>query len=444
MLYASLFAAAAFIIGFVISRLLSTSKHSAIEARAILAENQVNDCSIELKNNRARIEGLLQEKSFAEQKVSMLEQQIKNKGSEQEQLISTLKSHFQVMAQEVLESKSKNFSEQSEKQIQDLLNPLKKEITDFKSTVTDTYEKEARERHSLEGRIKDLVATSDKVGTQADALVNALRNNTKQQGDWGEVILASILANSGLQAGRDFEEQAFIKTADGNIIKDKEGNAMRPDVSIYFPDKRNVIVDSKVSLTDWVRYCEASDPNLRNEAMKAHIRSIKKHIDELSAKDYPRYANAFGQVLMFVPIEPAFLEVLKTDSSLWKYAYDKKVLLVGPTNLMAVLKIVFEMWKADAQNKNAIQIAERAGELYDKIVNFIESLNEVGEFIKKAEQSHAKALKQLATGKGNAMKKAQELKEMGANTSKSIPTKFLNEEEGNDSTQINSNNNLNA
>lgn len=348
MLYYILIAAAAFFIGLLVSRLLGSTRLTAAEARAQNAENNLSSLSQEVKAQRTRMEELLLEKTKAEQNVHFLSQQLSAKDQEQSQLITTLKSQFQVMAQEVLEAKSKNFSEQSEKQLQELLNPLKKEITDFKSKVESTYESEARERHSLEGRIKELVATSDKVGSQADALVNALRNNTKQQGDWGEVILASILANSGLQAGRDFEEQAFIKSADGKVIKDKDGNAMRPDVTIYFPDKRNVIVDSKVSLTDWVRYCETTDNTQRNEAMKAHIRSIKKHIDELSAKDYPRYANAFGQVLMFIPIEPAFLEALKYDTNLWKYAYDKKVLLVGPTNLMAVLKIVLEMWKADA------------------------------------------------------------------------------------------------
>jgi len=431
MLYYILLAASAFLVGMLISRLLGSSKLTAAENRAINAENNLSSINEELKNLRVKSDSLLQEKSKAEQEVFFLKQQLTTKETEQAQLVTTLKSQFQVMAQEILETKSKNFSEQSEKQIQELLNPLKKEITDFKSKVETTYENEARERHSLEGRIKELVATSDKVGNQADALVNALRNNTKQQGDWGEVILASILANSGLQAGRDFEEQAFIKTADGKVVKDKDGNAMRPDVTIYFPDKRNVIVDSKVSLTDWVRYCETTDNTQRNEAMKGHIRSIKNHIDELSAKDYPRYANAFGQVLMFIPIEPAFLEALKCDTNLWKYAYDKKVLLVGPTNLMAVLKIVLEMWKADAQNKNAIQIADRAGELYDKIVNFLDSLSEVGEYLKKAQESHATAVKQLSSGKGNAMKKAQDLKEMGANTAKSIPTKYLSEDENN-------------
>ncbi len=431
MLYYILLAASAFLIGLLISRLLGSSRLAAAEARAMNAENNLATMSEELKTLRMKTESMLQEKSKAEQEVYFLNQQLKAKETEQAQLITTLKSQFQVIAQEILETKSKNFSEQSEKQLQELLNPLKKEITDFKTKVESTYENEARERHSLEGRIKELVATSDKVGNQADALVNALRNNTKQQGDWGEVILASILANSGLQAGRDFEEQAFIKTTDGKVIKDKDGNTMRPDVTIYFPDKRNVIVDSKVSLTDWVRYCETTDNAQRNEAMKGHIRSIKKHIDELSAKDYPRYANAFGQVLMFIPIEPAFLEALKFDTNLWKYAYDKKVLMVGPTNLMAVLKIVLEMWKADAQNKNAIQIADRAGELYDKIVNFLDSLNEVGEYLKKAQESHATAVKQLSTGKGNALKKAQDLKEMGANTVKSIPTKYLSDDENN-------------
>lgn len=263
------------------------------------------------------------------------------------------------------------------------------------------------------------------VSQQAENLTNALKGNVKQQGNWGEMILSSILENSGLTENREYFLQEFIRDKSGEIIKDENGNALQPDVTIHYPDERKVIIDSKVSLIAWEKYMTETDPTLQKQALDAHIKSLKSHIDGLSKKNYPKYAKALDHVILFVPIEPAFLEAVKQDTGLWKYAYDKKVLIVGPTNLLLVLKIVADIWQIEKQSKNAIEIAEKAGELYDKLFGFVESMEDVGAGLKKASQNYEKAMGQLSTGRGSAIKKAEELKALGADTKKQFPDRLI-------------------
>ena len=337
----------------------------------------------------------------------------------------TYKIEFKNVSNEILDQKSKSLEETSTKNIKTLLDPLNKDLKDFKEKVDKVYSDEARERHSLEGQVKRLVDSSAQVSQQAENLTNALKGNVKQQGNWGEMILSSILENSGLTENREYFLQEFIKDKSGEIIKDENGNALQPDVTIHYPDERKVIVDSKVSLVAWERYVSETDPNAQKQALEAHIKSLKAHIDGLSKKNYPKYAKALDHVILFVPIEPAFLEAVKEDTGLWKYAYDKKVLIVGPTNLLLVLKIVADIWQIEKQSKNAIEIAEKAGELYDKLLGFVESMEDVGAGLKKANQNYEKAMGQLSTGKGNAIKKAEELKALGADTKKQFPERLI-------------------
>ena len=337
----------------------------------------------------------------------------------------TYKTEFKNVANELLDQKSKTLEETSNKNIKTLLDPLNKELKDFKDKVDKVYNDEARERHSLEGQVKRLVESSTQVSQQAENLTNALKGNVKQQGNWGEMILSSILENSGLTENREYFLQEFIRDKSGEIIKDENGNGLQPDVTIHYPDERKVIVDSKVSLVAWEKYMTETDATLQKHALDAHIRSLKAHIDGLSKKNYPKYAKALDHVILFVPIEPAFLEAVKQDTGLWKYAYDKKVLIVGPTNLLLVLKIVADIWQIEKQSKNAIEIAEKAGELYDKLFGFVESMEDVGAGLKKANQFYEKAMGQLSTGKGNAIKKAEELKALGADTKKQFPDRLI-------------------
>ena len=337
----------------------------------------------------------------------------------------TYKAEFKNVANELLDLKSKTLEETSNKNIKTLLDPLNKDLKDFKDKDDKVYQDEARERHSLENQVKMLVQTSTQVSQQAENLTNALKGNVKQQGNWGEMILSSILENSGLTENREYFLQEFIRDKSGEVIKDENGNGLQPDVTIHYPDERKVIVDSKVSLVAWEKYMSETDVTAQKQSLDNHIRSLKLHIDGLSKKNYPKYAKALDHVILFVPIEPAFLEAVKQDTGLWKYAYDKKVLIVGPTNLLLVLKIVADIWQIEKQSKNAIEIAEKAGELYDKLFGFVESMEDVGAGLKKANQNYEKAMGQLSTGKGNAIKKAEELKALGADTKKQFPDRLI-------------------
>ena len=386
-------------------------KAEALEKYKKIIEGERNELAIKLAKAEERVEN-------ARTAYSDLKTSIANMGE-------TYKAEFKNVANEILEQKSKNLEETSNKNIKTLLDPLNKDLKDFKEKVDKVYNDEARERHSLESQVKMLVQTSTQVSQQAENLTNALKGNVKQQGNWGEMILSSILENSGLTENREYFLQEFIKDKSGEIIKDENGNALQPDVTIHYPDERKVIVDSKVSLVAWEKYMTETDVTAQKQALEGHIRSLKAHIDGLSKKNYPKYAKALDHVILFVPIEPAFLEAVKQDTGLWKYAYDKKVLIVGPTNLLLVLKIVADIWQIEKQSKNAIEIAEKAGELYDKLFGFIESMEDVGSGLKKATQFYEKAMGQLSTGKGNAIKKAEELKALGADTKKQFPDRLI-------------------
>jgi DNA recombination protein RmuC len=390
-------------------------KAEALEKYKKIIEGERNELAIKLAKAEERVEN-------ARTAYNDLKTSITSMGE-------TYKMEFKNVANEILDQKSKSLEETSNKNIKTLLDPLNKDLKDFKEKVDKVYSDEARERHSLEGQVKRLVDSSAQVSQQAENLTNALKGNVKQQGNWGEMILSSILENSGLTENREYFLQEFIKDKSGEIIKDENGNGLQPDVTIHYPDERKVIVDSKVSLVAWERYMSESDPVTQKQALEAHIKSLKAHIDGLSKKNYPKYAKALDHVILFVPIEPAFLEAVKEDTGLWKYAYDKKVLIVGPTNLLLVLKIVADIWQIEKQSKNAIEIAEKAGELYDKLLGFVESMEDVGAGLKKANQNYEKAMGQLSTGKGNAIKKAEELKALGADTKKQFPERLIDNSE---------------
>jgi DNA recombination protein RmuC len=409
-----------FIVGGVISFLYAKSLFGSKDQT-----ERVKELENDLVNLRESNKGLEILHARAEERVDNMKRAYDDLKTSITSMGDTYKTEFKNVANEILDQKSKTMEETSNKNIKTLLDPLNKELKDFKDKVDKVYNDEARERHSLEGQVKRLVESSTQVSQQAENLTNALKGNVKQQGNWGEMILSSILENSGLTENREYFLQEFIRDKSGEIIKDENGNGLQPDVTIHYPDERKVIVDSKVSLVAWEKYMTETDASLQKQALDAHIRSLKAHIDGLSKKNYPKYAKALDHVILFVPIEPAFLEAVKQDTGLWKYAYDKKVLIVGPTNLLLVLKIVADIWQIEKQSKNAIEIAEKAGELYDKLFGFVESMEDVGQGLKKANQNYEKAMGQLTTGKGNAIKKAEELKALGADTKKQFPDRLI-------------------
>jgi DNA recombination protein RmuC len=370
-------------------------------------------------------EQLLSKMAVAETQLNYTQKLLDETKISGEQMSEQLKLEMESLAERVMRNNSLQMVERNEEKMLEILGPLKNELGDFKKKVEETYEKESKERFSLGKEIDRLVKMSEQVSQEANNLSTALKGNSKMQGNWGEMILESILEHSGLTHGREYVTQEFIRDLAGNIIKDEQGHGLQPDVTISYPDQRKVIVDSKVSLVAWEQYVSEPDVIKQDLAMKSHIASLRTHIDGLSKKNYPKYAVALDYVLLFIPIEPAFLEAVKKDPQLWKYAYDKKIMLVSPTNLLAVLKIIADLWKVEQQNKNAIEIAEKAGALYDKFYGFLSNLELVGKKIGEAQSSYDEAFKQLSTGRGNIITKIEELKKMGADASKQIPERLL-------------------
>lgn len=370
-------------------------------------------------------EELLRKLSKSETQLESSQQALIQAKEASDKLSTQLKLEFAEIAHKVMLSNSEQMRAKSEEKIGELLNPLKTELGEFKKKVDDVYVAEAKDRHVLKAEIDRLITMSQQVSQEANNLTSALKGNNKTQGNWGEMLLESILEHSGLVKGREFVTQEFIKDSGGNIIKDEEGRGLQPDVMVYYPDQRTIIIDSKVSLVHWEQYVNSEDEIERTKALNMHLASIKSHIDGLSRKNYPKYAKALDYVLLFVPIEPAFLEAVKKDTNLWKYAYDKHIMLVSPTNLLAVLKIIADLWKVEQQNQNAIEIAEKAGMMYDKFVLYLESMESVGNGIKNAQTAYDKAMGQLSSGRGNLVGRAEELKKMGAAAQKQIPDKIL-------------------
>lgn len=352
---------------------------------------------------------------------------LQDKQTEMQEIGANMRIEFQNLANDILDNNSKKFAEANDKRITEILQPLKNEMTEFKKKVEDTYDKESKERFSLSAEVKRLVETTQMIGQEANNLTTALKGNKKQQGNWGEMLLESILEHSGLTKGREYFTQEFIKDATGNIIKDEFGHGLQPDVTIYYPDQRKIIIDSKVSLNAWINYTAANTPEEQAAAWQAHVQSVRNHVTGLSRKNYPKYALALDYVIMFVPNEAAFLEVMKVEQTLWKEAYDKKILMVSPTNLLAVLKIIADLWIIERQNAHAIEIAEKAGELYDKFVGFVGNLNHVGEKMTQARTAYDEAFKQLHTGRGNLVKRAEDLRKMGVKAQKKLDQSLLNE-----------------
>ncbi len=293
--------------------------------------------------------------------------------------------------------------------------------------MEETYEKENKQRFSLEDRIKELVQLNHKISDEANNLTKALKGQRKTQGDWGEMILENILQQSGLSEGREYSKQEFIRDTAGNTLFNTEGKKMQPDFIIHYPDKRQVVIDSKVSLSAYERYSSAEDEATQKQALDEHVAAVYNHIDELSKRAYQDYVQSLDFVMMFVPIEPAYMVAMQHDRELWNYAYKKRILLISPTNLIAAVKLVSELWKKDEINKNAVRISERGTALYEKFVGFVENLQSVGDQIAKSQRSYDEAMKQLRDGSGNLIGQAEKLRKLGLHPKKLLPETLLDD-----------------
>lgn len=326
-------------------------------------------------------------------------------------------TEFQNMANKIMEEKSLKFTQTNKDNIENLLKPLGENLDSFKKKVEETYDKESKQRFSLEDRIKELIELNNRLSNDAKNLTSALKGDAKKMGNWGEIILESILDQSGLQKNREYVIQ--------ESLKDEEGREFRPDVMVFLPEERTIVIDSKVSLVAYDRFCSSDTKEEQLEALKQHIQSIKNHIEDLSKKKYEQLAKSLDFVMMFIPIEPAYMIAIQSDRDLWSFAYNKRVLLISPTNLIAALKLIADLWKRESQNRNAIEIAKQGERLLDKFLGFAESMEEIGKHLNKSSEAHGDAIKKLRDGKGNLVDHAMKLKKLGLTSRKNLPNSLL-------------------
>ena len=337
----------------------------------------------------------------------------------------TLADQFQVLAGEILEQKSKSFSEASQKELQPLLNPLREQIKEFREKVEKAQLDSNSGVTKLETLIGALSGLNQQLTAEARNLTTALRGSAKAQGDWGEFILRDLLDKAGLREGEQYSfQQAFTSIEDADAGR---ARYVRTDVIVFLPGGRNLVIDSKVSLTAYTDCVSATDEEARKAALKLHLASVRGHIAGLSKAGYHRLpgVEAPDFVVMFVPIEPAFLLALQNDSDLWADAYKQNILLVGPTTLLYVIRIVHVLWQQERQARNVKEVMDRGAELYDKFVGFVSDMEAIGDSLRRTDQSYINAMKKLGEGRGNLIRQVEMLKQLGIRSSKALPKSLL-------------------
>ena len=341
------------------------------------------------------------------------------------------KAQFKSLAADIFSSQSEKFKEANETRLSEILNPLKEDIKDFKRRVDDTYMKSSKERTLLGEQMKRLMELNMSIGKEARDLTEALSGNTKVQGDWGEMVLETILVKSGLVEGENYFVQR-TKNDDGTQIKNDDNGRLRPDVVVALPDKKCIVIDSKVSLTAYVNYINADNEDDRQRFGKAHLLSVRSHLKELEIKRYQDFVGVgnddrIDYVLMFIPNEHAYMAAMTLDNNLWMEAYEKRVVIISPAHVISTLRLIAQLWTRDKQTKNALKIAEEGGKLYDKFVGFVNDMQTIEQSLGKASEAYASAMSKLHTGRGCIVSKVENLKKLGAKTSKTLPSDMLPE-----------------
>lgn len=401
---------------------LSAPLTAQLQERETQLREQLQQSGVDIASARSELSELRDLYTVAQRDVASLQATLKAEtrlAEEQAKTLfqaqETLKVEFQNTATKLLDEKSKRFSEINQKEISGLLNPLREQITRFEKQVDDKYSAEAKERFSLVNEISSLKELNQQLGQEANNLTTALVGQSKTQGTWGELVLEQVLEKSGLELGREYDREVSLKNTDGKTY--------RPDVIVHLPGEREVIIDSKVSLVAYERYANAEDETARAAALKEHLLSVRKHVKELSDKNYPDLLNGktLDFVFMFVPVESAFIEAVRNDVSLYDDAFKANIGLVAPSTLLGMLRTIHNLWQNDKQNKNALEIARKAGALYDKFVGFVADIDKVGEQLDKTQDVWKEARSKLTDGRGNLVRTSEQIKKLGAKAAKSLP-----------------------
>lgn len=406
------------VIGIVIGVLFIRSKTAALAASNDILNESLGQTKAELESERNRT------------------LELSNELTGVQKLHERINIEFENLANKILEDKSKRFTEQNKENIDTVLNPLKEKITEFEKKVNEIYVSDSKDRTALAEQIRQLHELNKLMTDEANNLTKALKGDSKAQGNWGEFILESVLDKSGLVKGREYLVQ--------ETLRNEAGEMLRPDVIVKLPEEKSIIIDSKVSLTAYESFSSSDNDEERSRFLGEHTASIRRHLKELSPKDYQ---NLYGLesldfVLMFIPIEPAFAVAVQNDQALFYDAFERNIIIVSPTTLLATLRTISSIWKTEKQNKNALEIAKKSGELYDKLSAFVDDLIKVGSRMDDAKKSYEEAMKKLSEGKGNLVSRAENLKLMGAKASKSIDQRIVDrsdDEENSDIRLLNSN-----
>ena len=342
---------------------------------------------------------------------------------EKEELQQKLITEFENIANKILDEKSQKFTDQNKTNLDIILNPLKEKIKDFEEKVDKTYKADSAERITLKSEIKNLIDLNKQVSEEANNLAKALKGDNKKQGNWGEVILEKILERSGLVKDQEYRTQ-FSTSND-------EGKRIQPDVVVMLPDNKHIIIDSKVSLVAYEAIVNANDDAEREQQSKEHINSVRSHIKLLSEKNYQASAdfNTPDFVLLFIPIESSFSIAVQADNELFNFAWERKIVIVSPSTLLATLRTISSVWKQERQTKNAIEIARQSGALYDKFYGFVEDMEKIGKSLEGSQGAYTNAINKLHQGSGNIVKRIEDIKKLGAKTTKSLSEKYIESSE---------------
>jgi len=406
---------------FILMRLLKGSKHAVLEERVSGLQQDRDLLQKELAEKDKQILDLNTRHATAMADIRNASEKLENQKKDIEQLQEVFREKFENLANNILDDKTKKFTEVNRVRLEEILNPLRDKIKDFEKKVEETYDKEAQQRFSLKEEVKKLAELNQQVSLEAQNLTKALKGESKTQGNWGEMILESILEKSGLVKDREYSVQASFKDESGRIVY--------PDIIVHYPENRNVIIDSKVSLTAYEQYVSMDDTDEKEKLLRDHLTSIRKHIIELSKANYQDiyHLQTLDFVMMFMPIEPAYLLAVQKEPELWNYAYERRILLISPTNLLAALKMITALWQQEYQNKNVMEIARQSGDLIDKFHSLLEDLDHLDNDLISARKHYDDAKNKLSEGKGNLFRRVEKLKELGVKSKKKLPKSFSSE-----------------
>lgn len=414
-----LFLGIGLLIGALAAWFLAKFKYSAVrlatEEKLNLVQNDNSILKNEFENKGKYIIELNKELSTRIADNKNLAEKLELQKQEIEKIQERFTIEFKNLANEILEEKSKKFTDQNKISLNEILNPLKEKISTFEKKVEDTNKESIERNAALKQQIVGLKELNQQITREAENLTKALKGDTKAQGNWGEFILERILEKSGLTKGREYSIQESFSTEDGNRLQ--------PDVIVNLPDNKHIIIDSKVSLIAYERYVNAAEKEEKEKYLKNHQLSVRSHIKSLSEKNYQSIYGLSGLdfILLFMPVEPAFSLAIQTDEDIFMHAYTKNIVIVSPSTLIATMRTIANIWRQEYQNRNAMEIAQKSGELYDKFVGFLEDLQDIGKKLQSTQKSYDTAMNKLHTGKGNLIRKAKNIKELGASTTKSIP-----------------------